>query len=157
MTLLKNRVFLAGILFFVTLTVEGQWYYRNCGARSLTGISEEAFDCLWKKSNTIATVGKIFTGTGTTLAVAGGITMVTANPCTSSGQFLIGGLVLMTGLAIDVLFVPVWAVGAGRKSVLRATAIYKQRPSLSIRISPVIENVQTSNYVTLGLSATLRF
>ena len=83
--------------------------------------------------------------------------MIAADPCCASGRFLMGYFAVLTGLAIDALFIPVWAVGATRISQLKETEIYKERQKLSIRLSPAIQIIESNNRITFGFAAAVRF
>ena len=115
---MKPLPILIFILFLSPLSSGAQWYNRTCGTADLDHLNQQQFDCLWKRSRTLARIGSATTLAGSVAVLAGGITMLAADPCCSSGRLLSGYFVFLTGLAIDALGVPVWIVGSSRMSNL---------------------------------------
>lgn len=152
------KVLLVIILCFLCIQwADGQWYNRSCGVVDINNMTAEDFDCLWKKSTTIAKVGGITSIVGTTILVTGAITMIAADPCCSSGMFLIGYFTALTGAAVDVIGVPIWRTGAHRKSILRNNPHYSEQASGTMTISPLfLINYPNQSY-SLGFTVSLCF
>ncbi|MGW8317097.1 MAG: hypothetical protein ACWGNV_15980, partial [Bacteroidales bacterium] len=105
------------VVFIFTLLLAcpetgAQWYKGDCGATSLENLNQEQFDCLWEKSHRLIRTGRTTTLVGSSAILAGGITMLAADPCCSSGILLGGYFILLTGFAIDVVGIPVWIMGS---------------------------------------------
>ncbi len=145
------------LLLAICNVLHAQWYTRSCGVADPENMDPDQFECLWKKSNTIATVGKITCGVGTAVFLVGSITMVAANPCTSSGLLLLGGFTAITGLAVDAIGAPIWIVGGTRKSKLKANPLYDDRQKFSLRISPSLKGIDPGNQHAFGMSVTIYF
>jgi hypothetical protein len=150
------------LLLFICMSlcphwVQAQWYERVCGVPDLEDLTADQFDCLWKKSNTVAITGGVISMVGTTVLVAGGITMAAADPCCSSGQFLIGYATVWSGLAIDLVGLPVWITGRHRKSVIRKSPHFNSQVLHRLSISPVLLKNNTFQSYSAGFELALCF
>jgi hypothetical protein len=134
-----------------------QWYYRSCGVSDINNTTSDEFDCLWKKSNNIAKVGRTTCAVGTTFMIAGGITMIAADPCCSSGVLLLGYFAVLGGGAINILGAPIWIVGGRRKSTLKESVHFNDQALKTIRITPVLQRNPCINNYTFGIAATISF
>jgi hypothetical protein len=120
-------------------------------------ITADEFDCLWTESYNLAKGGKTTVIVGTAFLLVGGITMIAANPCCSSGFFISGSLAVFVGGAINIFGIPIWIVGADRKSKLKESIHYKNQALKTLRISPVLQRNQLDNTPTFGITATINF
>lgn len=154
---MKEAIVSAILIFSFLCTANCQWYYRSCGVSDINNTTLDEFDCLWKKSNNLAKVGITTCAVGTTFMIAGGITMIAADPCSSSGLLLLGYFSVLTGGAINILGLPVWIIGGGRKSTLKESLHFKDQALKAIRISPVLQRNHFNNNHTFGITATLSF
>lgn len=145
------------LVFLCVRWADGQWYNRSCGVADINNTTAEEFDCLWKKSTTIAKVGGITSIVGTTVLVTGALTMITSDPCCSSGKWLVGYLTVLTGAAIDIIGVPVWMTGVYRKSILRNNPHYSEQASATITISPSLQRNFPKRTCSFGITASLCF
>jgi len=145
------------IVFSFSYSASCQWYYRSCGASNIENTTLDEFDCLWKKSNNLAKVGRTTCAVGTTFMIAGGITMVAADPCCSSGLLLCGYFAVLGGVAINIVGIPIWVVGAERKSKLRESIHYKNQAFKTIGITPALQRNHCNNNYAFGITATLSF
>lgn len=134
-----------------------QWYNRSCGVSDINNATLDELDCLWKKSNNLAKVGKTACAVGTTFMIAGGITMIATDPCCSSGLLLLGYFSVLGGGTINILGIPVWLTGAERKSKLKESIHFKNHAVKTIRVSPVLQRNHFNNNHTFGITATLSF
>jgi len=114
------------IVFAFTLLYSAncQWYNKSCGVSDINNSTLDEFECLWKKSNNIAKIGRTTCAFGTAFMIAGGITMIVADPCCSSGALLLGYFAVLGGGAINIVGIPIWTVGAARKSKLKGSEHY---------------------------------
>jgi hypothetical protein len=145
------------LIFICVQWADGQWYNRSCGVSDINITTAEEFDCLWKKSNTIAKVGGITSIAGTAVLVTGAFTMIAADPCSSSGKLLIGYFTALTGAAIDIIGVPIWMTGVHRKSILRNNPHYNEQAFKAIIISPSLQRNVPNQYCSFGITASLCF
>lgn len=137
--------------------LHAQWYERRCGVSDLDDLTTDQFVCLWNRSKTVARTGGVISLVGTTVLVGGGITMATADPCCSSGQLLIGYFAVLSGIAIDLIGVPVWLTGIQRKSVLKKSEHFNNQALRTLRISPVLLKNNITQTCSCGMAITFRF
>ncbi len=144
-------------VFSLLCSANCQWYHKSCGASDIYNTTVDEFDCLWKESNNLAKVGRTTCAVGTAFMIAGGITMIAADPCCSSGILLLGYFAVLGGGAINIVGLPIWIVGAERKSKLKKSIHFKNQPITTIRITPVLQRNHYNNNHTFGLTATISF
>ena len=154
---MKEAILSVVFIFSILCSANCQWYYKSCGVSDINNPTIDEFDCLWKKSNNIAKVGRTTCAVGTAFMIAGGITMIAADPCCSSGTMLLGYFAVIGGGAINFVGVPIWIVGAERKSKLKGSEHFKKQAIETIRITPVIQRNHFNNSHAFGITATLSF
>lgn len=145
------------MLLFCLTSASAQWHARSCGVQEIEFASPEEFDCLWNKANTVVKVGKITCAVGAGLAVIGGMTILIADPCCSSGYTMVGALGMKAGIIITAISIPIWTTGATRLSKLRANPLYEDFKRTSLELSPVIGKNQYAGKAHLGIGLCYRF
>ena len=145
------------LVFSLLCSANCQWYHKLCGVSDISNTTVDEFDCLWKKSNNLTKVGKTTCAVGTAFMIAGGITMIAADPCCSSGLLLGGYFTVLGGVAINIVGVPIWVVGAERKSKLKESIHYKNQAVKTIRITPGLQRNHHNNNYAFGITATFSF
>ena len=83
--------------------------------------------------------------------------MLASDPCCSSGNYMIGGAVLVSGLAIDVIGIPVWIIGANRKNALSDSQVNSDEQPGSIQLAPDLIYSPFLNSYAVGITASVRF
>ena len=154
---MKELVALVLFVCSIFCSANCQWYHKSCGVSDIYNTTVDEFDCLWKKSNNLALIGKTTCAVGTAIMIAGGITMIAADPCCSSGLLLLGYLAVEVGLAINIVGVPIWVVGAIRKSNLKENKHFKNQAFKTIKITPALHRNHYNNSYAFGIAATLSF
>jgi hypothetical protein len=136
------------ILSFLN-AIDAQWYYRSCGVTDINNTTSEEFECLWKKATKNVRVGGIITAIGTSCFFIGFIG-------SSEDEFL-GTSIGIVGLFIDCIGIPIWIIGANRRSKLKKNPKYEDFILGSLNLSPVIGLNQINNSQYFGLSLSLNF
>ncbi len=154
---MKKAIVSVIFVFSLLCSANCQWYHKSCSVSDIYNTTVDEFDCLWKKSNNLAKVGRTTCAVGTAFMIAGGITMIAADPCCSSGILLLGYFAVLGGGAINIVGLPIWIVGAERKSKLKKSIHFKNQPITTIRITPVLQRNNYNNNHTFGLTATISF
>ena len=154
---MKNLLLLAIFFLFCQCSVNAQWYNKGCGVLDIESATANEFDCMWKKAASTAKVGQITCVVGGGLALIGGITMLVANPCCSSGYTMVGVLAVEVGLIVTAVGIPIWAVGGSRKSKLKDSPHYKNSINTSLRISPSLGINQFNQKAVPALTIACRF
>ena len=95
-------------------------------------------------------------GVGTSIAVLGGITMAVSSEG-DGGYSMIGAAGIISGLAVVIVSIPIWTIGASRRSKLTESPAYKDSQPATLQITPLIENNQFNKQASLGLTASLNF
>lgn len=134
-----------------------QWYYKSCGVSDINNTTLDELDCLWNKSNNIAKIGKTTCAVETAFMIAGGITMIATDPCCSSGTLLIGYFAVLGGGAINIVGVPIWIVGAERKSKLKGRGHFNTQALETIGLTPIIQKNHFNKSHSFGINATISF
>jgi len=145
------------VCFLSSNLLEAQWYTRSCGVADLSGINTEAYECLSKKVSKILWTGKATCIVGTSLALAGGITMLVSDPCCSSGNYMIGAALVVSGLAIDAIGIPIWIIGANRKQNLSDSQLSSDEQPGSIQLAPNLIYSPFLKRHAFGITASVRF
>jgi len=83
--------------------------------------------------------------------------MIAADPCCSSGAFLLGYFAVLGGGAINILGAPIWIIGAKRKSELKQNPQFDKLALETIRLTPAIQRNQLNNSHSFGITATISF
>ena len=154
---MKKAVVSVLFVFSFLCSTNCQWYYKSCGVSDINNTTLDEFECLWNKSNNIAKVGRTTCVVGTAFMVAGGITMIAADPCCSSGAVLLGYFAVLGGGAINILGAPIWIIGTKRKSELKESKHFDKVALETIRLTPVIQRNQLNNSHTFGITAAISF
>lgn len=154
---MKQTIASVMLAFTLLCAVECQWYYRTCGVTDIENATSDEFDCLWEKSNRMASRGRTTCVVGGSIMIVGGIAMIATDPCCSQGVFMLAGLTFFVGGGITILGLPAWVAGAGRKSQLKGN-IHSQNQALkTILISPVMQRNHLNNSHIFGIGATISF
>lgn len=157
---MKNLLPLIGLILLCYQSANAQWHGKSCGVQDIELATSDEFDCMWKKAATTVKVGKITCLTGTGIAVIGGIAILASSASSSedaSGYTMIGAAGVTFGLAIAVVSIPIWAVGASRKSKLMESPAYQDFQGASLQISPMIDKNHFTRHASLGLAVSLNF
>ena len=136
---MKNLLPLIGLLLLCHQSANAQWYEKSCGVQDIEFATSDEFECMWKKATTTIKVGKITCLTGTGIAVIGGIAILASSGSSSedaSGYTMIGATGMTIGLAVAVVSIPIWAVGASRKSKLMESPAYQNSQGASLQSHP---------------------
>lgn len=146
-------------LFFLSIFnfTDAQWYNRRCDVVNLSSITSDQFDCMWRKSTRFVWAGAITTALGTATFISGATYMTAHDPCTHSGNYMIGGMIAFSGLCIDLVGIPVWIFGAIRRGQIIRNINTISLASGSINISPVVDYNQFNDSHSLGISISLNF
>lgn len=137
-------------------SLNAQWYERSCGVGDMDLASPEEFECMWNKADNLVHAGMRTCGMGTGIALVGGISMFISSS-SDSGYSMIGATGIMFGLATVAAGVPLWAVGGSRKSKLMESAAYKDSPTATLQLAPLVQKNKFSRQANLGLTASLVF
>lgn len=154
---IKGAILSFVFIFSVFCSANCQWYYKSCGVSDINNVTKDEFDCLWKNANKIVKVGRTTCAVGTAFMIAGGITMLATDPCCSSGQTLLGFYTVIGGTAINIVGLPIWLVGAKRKSKLKASRHFNNQGLGTIRLTPIIQGNHFNSSHTFGITATISF
>ena len=150
-------VILTFIPMFFSNSCFAQWYERQCAVTDLNKMTTEEYDCLWKSASTTRNIGLATTALGSSLILAGGITMITSDPCCSSARLLYGYFGLISGVVIDIIGIPLWSLGSKRRNEIlpfhQGTAL--RYPSL--RVAPSLHQNYLNHSYSIGFKATLSF
>jgi len=155
--MMKNVILFIVLIFACSQCLNGQWYYNSCGASDVTNTTLEEFDCLWEKSNKIVKVGRTTCLVGTAFILAGGITMFAADPCCSSGYYMIGGFTVFGGFIIDLFGLPIWITGGARKNKLLENNHFNNQALNTFTLLPSLQINQFSKTYSYGFALTLHF
>ena len=154
---MKKLLFLLLLICCYFGNVTAQWHVRSCEVQDIQLATQDEFNCLWKKANTVAKVGKISFAVGAGLVAIGGITMLISDPCCSSGALLTGFLGLEAGVVIAALSIPIWSVGSSRLKKLRASPQYQVLQIRTVEMSPFLSKNQLNRQPAPGVALTFRF
>jgi hypothetical protein len=154
---MKVAILSVVFVFSLLCSANCQWYYKSCGVSDINKTTIDEFDCLWKKSNNIAKVGRTTCAVGTAFMIVGGITMIASDPCCSSGTLLMGYFAVLGGGAINIVGAPIWIVGAQRKSKLKGIGNINKQALETIRLTPAVQRNHFNNNHTFGITATISF
>jgi hypothetical protein len=157
---MKNLLLVIVCALLLHSSANAQWYERSCGVPDLESASPDEFACMWNRADAIVQFGMKTCGIGTGIAVMGGVAMfVSSGPGyeSSSGYSMIGALGLVCGLATVTASIPIWTVGASRKSRLSDSPHYPGDHAASIQILPMFRNNDLNRQGCVGLSASLSF
>ena len=154
---MKSLLLLAIFILFCHCSLDAQWYNKACGVQDIESATPDEFTCMWKKATTTVKVGRITCAVGGGLVLAGGLTMLIADPCCSSGYFMTGALGIEVGLVVVAVSIPIWSVGASRRNKLRATPAYQEPSKLSFELTPRFEMMQLTQRAAPGIALTCRF
>lgn len=157
---MKYLLLLITLVLLCHCSVNAQWYERACGVHDLESATSDEFDCMWNKAATTVKVGQISCLVGTSIAILGGAVSLVASGTDSeaaSGTTMIGATVAICGLTATAISIPIWAVGASRRSKLEKSPAYQDFQSATLQFSPMIETNHFTQQASLGLAVLLNF
>ena len=123
---MKKTLLFFIVTFSVLCSVDAQWYYRSCGVIDINNTTSEEFECLWKKATKNVRFGAIITAIGGSSIITGIIIYfnyeeegwVSFVPLAAAVFFSAGFFIGLTGI-------PIWIIGANRRSKLKKTRSIK--------------------------------
>lgn len=157
---MKNILPLICIILLCYQAVNAQWHEKACGVQDIESATSDEFDCMWNKAVTTVKVGQIACLVGTSIAILGGAVTLVASGTDSestSGTSMFGALAAVSGLSITAISIPIWAVGASRRSRLMKSPAYQDFQGVSLQVSPTIETNRCNEQASLGLAFLLNF
>jgi len=148
---MKNILIILLVVFFYSNTANGQWYNKSCGVIDINTCSMEEFNCMWNKASKTAHRGAVTTIIGSSIIGAGGVIALIGG---SEEAVWTGLFFVMTGGFIDIIGVPIWIVGAARKSNLKKSPYYQDLNLGSLNITPAfgVNHANNSHYIGIGIS-----
>ena len=158
---MKETLLFLFVIFSALHSADAQWHERFCGVTDINNCTTEEFDCLWESANNISRTGRTITKIGFISVGVGAIAIPAAYSAAYSG----GGYILfyigfasLVGAAFGILVgIPIWIVGASRKSQLKTNPHFKSKSLESINIAPALWINQVNNSYAFGLTASLVF
>ena len=154
---MKHQLVFAFLIILIFNRASAQWYSTHCGAPDLETLDRKQYECLWLKAQQPYKAGMIITLVGSAAVLGGGITMLASDPCCSSGNFLIGTMTFLSGIAVDIIGIPIWIVGSHRKSELRKSSWYQEVSGSKIKIKPWIAMDGSTVKAIPGISIRFSF
>lgn len=141
-------------------SANAQWHVNTCDVQDIELATSDEFECLWNKATTTVKVGQVTCLVGGGISIIGGATLLLSsgsNSEASSGYAMIGALIVTTGLSAVAVSIPIWAVGASRKSKLKESPAYQDLQRTSLKISPTLEKNRLNKQACMSLAISLNF
>jgi hypothetical protein len=137
------------ILSFLN-AIDAQWYHRSCGVTDINNTTSEEFECLWKKATKNVRVGGIITTIGISC-------LLIAYIGSEDEWTYLGPIMIVGGLFIDLIGIPIWIIGANRRSKLKKNPKYEDFILGSLNLSPALGVNQFNGTHYVGMSLSLNF
>lgn len=141
-------------------SANAQWHGKSCGVQDIKIATSDEFECMWNKASTTVKVGQVTCLVGGGISIIGGAMALLSSGSdaeAASGYAMISALVVTVGLSAVAISIPIWAVGASRKSRLMKSPAYQNLQRTSLMISPTLEKNRLNQQAIPGLAISLTF